>query len=160
MYSVLTWNIEGLSRNIYNLKHFVSLHQPDIIFLSEPQIFDCDVGQVTALLSNEYTFILNSADKFDLDLPLLKSKAHGGTMIAWKHDFDSSITVHPPISPAALPIIFSPPGFSPSIHISVYLPTSGQDQSFTEELSNLATSLQQMRFQDKASNLFKKELQT
>jgi len=41
--TVLSWNIEGLSRNINNLDHFVNQFHPSMIFLSDPQVFACDV---------------------------------------------------------------------------------------------------------------------
>ena len=76
----MTWNVEGLRRNVFNLKYFTDIHSPDIIFLSEPQIFAHDVDLVMSYLQGEYCFTLNSADKYDLDLPLTSNRAHGGTM--------------------------------------------------------------------------------
>ena len=35
-------------------------------------------------LRGEYDFALNSADLLDPELPLVKAKAHGGTMVMWK----------------------------------------------------------------------------
>ena len=39
-------------------------------------------------LQGEYCFALNSHDKYDPELPLVKTKANGGTMVLWKvcHD--------------------------------------------------------------------------
>ena len=80
MFIVLTWNIEGLSRNILNLKHHIHEHNPDLVFLSEPQIYQCDVQQTMKYLSGEYCYHLNSVDLYDPELPIVKSKAKGGTI--------------------------------------------------------------------------------
>ena len=96
------------------------------------------------ILSNEYLSSLNSADKHDPELPLIKSKAHGGTMVLWKQKFDPFITVFPVSTTAFLPIIFHPPGLTPSIHFAVYLPTLGQERQFLEELSKLSITIDQM----------------
>ena len=140
----MTWNIEGFSRNLFNLKHFITMHSPDIILLSEPQIFNVDIDSQMRYLSGEYSFSLNSADKYDPELPLLKSRAHGGTMVLWKIDLDPFITVHPVTSTSFLPIIFQPPGSPCSIHICVYLPTLGQESKFIEEMAKLTITLDEL----------------
>ena len=139
-----TWNIEGLGRNIFNLKYFVDQHHPDLILLSEPQIFANDLELVMRPLSGEYLACLNSADKYDPELPLFKSKAHGGTMALWKREHDPHITVFPVSSPAFLPIVFHPPGSPISIHIAVYLPTLGQESQFLDELSKLSITMDEL----------------
>ena len=95
-------------------------------------------------LRGEYDFALNSADLLDPELPLVKAKAHGGTMVLWKHCHDPFIKVCQSSSTSALPFIFSPPGSPPSIHVSIYLPTHGQDSKFVEELSALDVLLQEL----------------
>ena len=75
----MSWNIEGLARNIYNLKHFINIHLPDLVFISEPMIFQHDIDLDMMPLRGEYNFSVNSADKFDPELPLVRSRAHGGT---------------------------------------------------------------------------------
>ena len=57
------------------------MYQPDIVLLSEPQIYACDLHQTMNYLKGEYNCSLNSLDLYDLDLPLVKSKAYGGTMV-------------------------------------------------------------------------------
>ena len=140
----LTWNIEGLGRNILNLKHFIDRHQPDLVFLSEPQIFANDLDLVMSPLSGCYNASLNSADKFDPELPLLKSRASGGTLALWKVQHDPHITIFPASSAAFLPVIFNPPDSPLSIHIAVYLPTLGLESRFLEELSNLSVSIMEL----------------
>ena len=104
LFTTLTWNIEGLSRNVHNLHHFISEYDPDFVLLSEPQTFACDVDNIMAYLRKDYEFSLNSPDKFDLSLPMTKSKAYGGTMLLWKRELDPYVTLYPPTSCAALPI--------------------------------------------------------
>ena len=121
----MSWNVEGLNRNIFNLKHFTEIYHPDLIFLSEPQIFTHDVEHVMGYLKGEYSYSLNTADKYDHELSLVKNRANGGTMVCWKSCLDPYITPLPVSSPSFLPILFQPPGSPLSIHISVYLPTLG-----------------------------------
>ena len=60
-----SWNIEGFSRNIYNLKHLIDQYHPDFIMRSEPQIYSPDLNLIVGLLATEYSFSLNSADQHD-----------------------------------------------------------------------------------------------
>ena len=143
-FNVITWNIEGITRNIHSLKYFSSINNADFIFLSEPQIYQNDIDQVLLYLQGEYNYSLNSRDKLDPELPLVKPKAIGGCMILWKLCFDPYITVHPVPSSSILPIVFNPPGTRVSVHISIYLPTHGQDEEFIEELANLAVCLDEL----------------
>ena len=142
-YSVITWNIENLNKNKFDLKDFVTRLSPDFIFLNETQIFQSDINQVCHLFQGEYSFHLNSEDLHDSELSLLKNKAHGGTMIFWKKSIDKFITVIPSRTSSFLPILFKPPGCSASLHISLYLPTSGLESEFVEEISELRTFVEE-----------------
>ena len=95
-------------------------------------------------LASEYFSSLNSADLFVPDIPLLKSKANGGTMVLWRHKHDLFITVIPVPSTAFLPVIFHPTELVPSIHIAVYLPTMGKEMLFIDELSKLSIAIEDM----------------
>ena len=141
----MTWNIEGVSRNLLNLKHFIDIHhQPDLIFLCEPNVFACNIDLVMKPLADTYKFALNTADKYDPELPLIKSKAHGGTMVMWRNEYDAHVSLFPVLSSAFLPIIFDPPGSLLSIHIAVYLPTLGQEIQFLEDLSKLSIVIEEL----------------
>ena len=142
--SIFTWNIEGLGRNVFNLKHLTDFHQPDLIFLGEPQIYSCNLNLVMKPLSGEYESSLSSDDNFDHELPLIKSKASGGTMVMWKKFLDPHITVLPLVSSSFLPILFHPPGAPLTIHIAVYLPTSGKETEFVSELSKLSIAVEDL----------------
>ena len=140
----MTWNCEGLGRNIFNLRHFAEKHLPDLIFLSEPQIHSCNLDLTSRPISSSYSYSLNTADKFDPELPLIKSKAHGGVMVLWKKKHDPYVKVSPASSSAFLPILFHPPGSALSIHIGVYLPTMGLENQFMEELAKLSIVVEEL----------------
>ena len=85
----------------------------------------------------EYCSVLGSDDLFDPDLPLSRKNPHGGTMIMWRRSLDPYVKPLPPPSSSILPLLFSPPGLTPSIHIAIYLPTAGKDLNFVEQISIL-----------------------
>ena len=96
-------------------------------------------------LRGEYSFALNSPDKYDLELPLHKSSAHGGTIILWKNKFDKFIDVDPVSSSSFQPIFFHPPEQQSSIQICDYLPTAGREQEFLDDLTELSLTLTRLR---------------
>ena len=101
----MTWNIEGLKRNAINLHHFLDLYSPDLVFLSEPQMFECDMGSVMDFYKDKYAYLLNSADRYDDCLPLRKSRANGGTCVLWKKEIDPFIKPHPMTTTSFCPTI-------------------------------------------------------
>ena len=131
-------------RNIYNLKHFVTKFRPDFIFLTEPQLHSCDIDLVMQYFKNDFLSSLNSADKYDPDIPLTSSRAKGGTMVLWRYELDAYVTVYPVKTTSILPLIFTPPGFQGSIHICIYLPTCGQDRLFMEEFTSLSSLIKEL----------------
>ena len=74
----------------------------------------------------------------------IKNRSIGGTMILWKSSLDQFVTVLPKVSASFLAILFHPPGSPPSIHVSLYLPTSGKETQFIEELSKLRIYLEDL----------------
>ena len=141
----MTWNIEGLKKNVLNLKHFLDKHLPDLIFLSEPQAFSFDLRRHMDLLGDLYCAELNSDDKHDAELPLLRNKSHGGTMVIWKSNIDKYISIYPVSTSSFLPVIFSPPGSPVSVHIALYLPTSGQESKFVNEITQLRFVIEEIK---------------
>ena len=99
----LTWNIEGIKPHQYVLSETLLAYLPDLVFLSEPQVYQTDINQYIKGVQHEYCFWLNSDDLTDPDLPLLKSRAKGGTMALWRKWLDPYITVHHTQSSAFLP---------------------------------------------------------
>ena len=142
---IMTWNLEGIKRNIFTLNHFLSQSSADLIFLSEPNIFSHDLEQLKHHFDDKYNFYLNSEDKFDNESPFYKNRTFGGTMALWKHGLDPHITIHPPSTTSFLPVIFSPPGSPVTVHIGVYLPTSGQENQFVEQLLELRDTAEGLR---------------
>ena len=105
----LSWNIEGSRRNHLNLKFFCDDLNPDLIFLSEPQVFQCDLGMgiLSRPFKGAYSILLNSEETTQPELSLDTSRAYGGTMIMimWKSELDPFIEPLTVSSPAFLPII-------------------------------------------------------
>ena len=134
--TVISWNIEGAKRGASSLAHFISLHSPALVFLSEPQLFQCDTALALAPLRN-YRHHLNSEDMLLPSLALDQRHAWGGTLALWHSSLDPFITVLPTSSPSVLPLFLSIPGLSSSVHIGIYLPTSGRDSDFLTALSAL-----------------------
>ena len=89
------------------------------------------------LIGPNYCAELNSDDKHDGDLPLFNNKSYGGTMTIWKKTLDKYISLPPVSSSSFLPIVFAPPGSPASIHIGIYLPTSGKEAEFFTEITQL-----------------------
>ena len=114
---------------------------PDLVFLSEPQLFQCDAESLTSMLRGKYCYNLNSEDIYCPELPLTARKAHGGTMVLWKQELDPHIRVLPTTSAAVLPLLLAIPGVSRSAHIAVYLPTAGKDSEFISALAALECAL-------------------
>ena len=139
----LSWNIEGFRRNHQNLRFFCDELKPDLIFLSEPQLFQCDIALLTKPFTGEFSVILNSEETNNPDLALDTTKANGGTLVMWRSKLDPYIVVLPTTSSSFLPILLKIPGFSPSIHIGVYFPTSGKDAEFVTALSLLDTFMEE-----------------
>ena len=143
--SILSWNIEGFHRNHFNLKHFVDTCAPDLIFLSEPQSYQCDIfGHFDCFLGN-YCYILNSEDLICPDLPLEVNKAKGGTMVMWREKLNPFIKVLATTSSSFLPIIVSIPGTPVTAHVAIYLPTSGKEAEFVSALASLDACLVDIR---------------
>ena len=126
-----SWNIEGLKRNIHSLKHFTDL-----------QAFQCDVKSIFKTLQGQYSFHLNSEDLLQPDLALEHSKAKGGTMAIWKLSLDPFITILPTSSPSVLAIALAIPDHVISCHVSIYLPTAGQENEFLSAISCLDSCLE------------------
>ena len=95
-------------------------------------------------IERDYCYSLNSEDLYDPELPLHKHRAKGGTMVLWRRDLDPYIKVIPVSTAAFLPIVLTLPDTKPSVHVSLYLPTHGQDVAFISELANLKNCLNEL----------------
>ena len=140
----MSWNIEGFRRNHFNLKYFCDKFLPDLVFLSEPQLYRCDIALLSKPFLGTFSFLLNSEETSHPELAMDCSKAHGGTLVMWKSKLDPYIQPLPTSSPAFLPILLSIPGFSPSIHIAIYLPTSGRNPECVSALSHLDSFIEEV----------------
>ena len=125
--SIISWNIEGLSKNYLTLYNFVKQFAAKLIFLSEPQSYRCDLAPLLTPFIGSYEAHLNSEDAHDMDLPLTHPKAKGCTMILWHSSLSPYLKVLPTTSPCFVSVLLTPPGLLPSLHTAVYLPTAGRD---------------------------------
>ena len=140
----MTWNVEGIKANIHVLTDTLLSCLPDIAFLSEPQLFQTDLPQQMQYVHHEYCYWLSSDDLIDPELPLVKSRATGGTLVMWRKWLDPHISVHSVQSSAILPIILKLPRSRVSVHVALYLPTHGKDAEFVAELANLKNCLDEL----------------
>ena len=103
------------------------MSDPDFIFISEPLLYQCDLFLEMNFFKEEYSSNLSSDDLHDHNLPLTGRRAKGGTLALWKSKFDPYVTSLPSVTSSFMTIIFAPKYATPSIHITVYLPTSGRE---------------------------------
>ena len=142
--TVITWNIEGFHRNLHSLNHFITEHQPGLIFLTEPQTFQHDLPLLLQTFRGELSCHLNSEDLHQPELAMETSRAKGGTMALWRSSLDPFITIIPTGTSSILALILQPPRHAPSIHICLYFPTAGKDPEYVVELSKLEVLLEEL----------------
>ena len=114
---------------------------PSLVFLSEPQIYQCDLPSIAQYLDHDYFYSLNSDDLYDEDLPLICNRAKGGTMVLWRRWLDPHIKVISSTGSSYLPIVLTLPDCHPSVHVAIYMPTHGQETEFVSELASLQNCL-------------------
>ena len=141
--SCLTWNIEGFSRNMFDLKAIVDSQEPALIFISEPWLFQSDLPNVAKLFPS-YNFILNSDDKFDENLSLQKTKAYGGCITMYRKELEPFISEIATESSRILPIYLKIPGYNDSVHVNIYLPTSGKDSEYLDCLASMKAIIEEI----------------
>ena len=130
------------------------MYQPDLVFISEPQTYQMDIQHHMYYFQDHYRFYLNSEDLHDHDLPMLRNKAKGGTMVMWRSHLDPFTTVPKPSSPAFLPIILKLPNLPTTIHVALYLPTAGKETEYLTELAKLKTNIIDLQLQFPNSAIF------
>ena len=133
-----------MKRNLFNLRNLTDYHRPQLLFLSEHMLFQSDLPGIVQYFRGEYSFSLNSEDLYNPELSLTSSRAKGGTLVMWEKRLDPYLSVHLFSSPAFLPVVIDIPGFKTMIHIAVYLPTSGKEAEFLDELSNLKNAVENL----------------
>ena len=132
----------------------MDLFQPEFIFLNETLIFQFEAKAATDLLHGDYDYVLSSDDSSDPELPSIKSKSYGGTMILWKRSLCEFISVLSSPSSSFSAIIFRPPLSPPSLQVSLYLPTSGKEAEFIEEVSKLRIFVEDLMIKHPDLNIF------
>ena len=66
-------------------------------------------------------------------------------MVGWKNELDAHISVYPVSTTSYLPVVLSLPGTPVTVHIAIYLPTSGQESEFADQLTSLRNTVQKLR---------------
>ena len=102
----LTRNIEGFLRNKYNLLQIIHNEDPSFIFLAEPWLHLPDAPLALEEFVGQYSFFLNSEDRHDSLLSMVKSCAHGGTL---KKHLDPYISVLDPTSSHVFAVAYEKP---------------------------------------------------
>ena len=127
------------------LKDTLFSFSTELIFLSEPQIFQSDIDNVMRHVQGRYCYFLNSDDLHDSELAMIKNRSMGGTLLMWTKALDPYVTIHTVSTCSYTPLILQLPGYQVSIHIALYLPTSGRDLEFVSELSNLRICVDELQ---------------
>ena len=87
---------------------------------------------------------LNSEDLYDPELAMISSRIVGGTLSLWAKYLDPYVTIHKPTTSSFTVMILQLPGSVVTIHVALYLPTSGKDSNFISELTNLRICLTEL----------------
>ena len=66
-------------------------------------------------------------------------------MAPWQRDLDPYISVLPTNSAASLVIMLDMPNMQPSLHMTIYLPTSGKETEFVDELATVDSTIMDLR---------------
>ena len=107
-------------------------------------LHQCDLPPLLLPFQGRYVSHLNSEDLYAEDLPLTKSRAHGGTMILWHTSISPFITVLAAKSPSFQSILIKMPGTVTSVR---YLPTLGKEDLFMSSLVDLGAHIEEIRLQ-------------
>ena len=150
----MTWNCEGFKRVSYELLKFCDKEDPDLIFISEPWLFQANLPLATSFFLPKYSCSLNSDDKLDPELPLTTTHAQGGVLVFWKSNLDQYVTTIDVSSSRFLIIVIEHPNYPTSIHIGIYLPTSGLDNQFVHELSLLEATIEELSGKHPSAAIF------
>ena len=143
--TMLTWNIEGMKHHVHYLRENLLDDCIDVAFLSEPQIYQHELQTIMRSFENSYSFSLNSDDLYDLELPMKISHAKGGTMFLWKKWLDPYVTIPECTKSSSFHVlVLNHPSCTVSIHVSVYLPTSGKDFEYTSQLTDLRACIEEL----------------
>ena len=116
----------------------------DLIFISEPHLFQCDLGRATTPLNPSYNSFLNSDDLYNPELPLISSRAFGGTLTLWKRSLDPYVKILNVNTSSFLPLLLQVPGCPPSVHFNIYLPTAGLTSDYVSALSSLENTIEEI----------------
>ena len=138
------WNCEGLKSSIFMISDTLSKYSPSMGFISETQVFQADITTLMKHIEGNYCYFLNSEDLHDPDAAMMRNSTTGGTLLLWRRDLDPFVSIPPVKSSSFTPLVLNLPGYAPTVHIALYLPTHGRDTAFVSELVNLRAYLQEL----------------
>ena len=130
-----------IKSSIFSLMDFLDTRAPDLVFISESQTFQSDIKPLMQTLQCKYDYFLNSDDLHSPEVSVKQAFSYGGTLLLWKNELTSFISIFPVDTPAFTPLILKAPETPVSAHIALYLPTQGKDQEFFNEIVNLRICL-------------------
>ena len=136
---MLTLNIEGLSRNRLYFSDILSKHEPLLCFIQETWL---PYFSESSLISQypEYNFHLSSDDMFEQPEDQLNASGHvwHGTAVVWHCKLNAHVkpvkVVHTRFAGIKIET-----NTRTILAISLYLPTSGKDEDFSDCISSLST---------------------
>ena len=144
LFTCITKNCEGFRRVSSDLPDIANEYEADLIFISEPHLFQSDLKISTELFHHKYFSSLNSADKFDNHLALRTSRAFGGTLTLWKRSLDPYIKILNVNSSSFNVLLINIPGYPATANNNIYLPTAGRDSDYVSKLSKLENVLDEI----------------
>ena len=105
-------------------------------------------------LCNKFCMFLNTDDMYDPELAMVKNRLVRGTLALWFASLDPYVTIHQPSTSSHTALILAMPGYTVSIHVVIYLPTSGRECDFISELACLKICLTELADQYPGSPLY------
>ena len=117
-------------------------------------MFQPDIDSILNHLKGQYFLFLNSDDLFDPELPMIQTRIVGGTMVLWAAWLDPYVTVIPPTTSSHTIIVLRIPDQQVTVHVGIYLPTSGKEHDFISEITSLGVRLTEIMEQYRTASLF------
>ena len=97
---------------------------------------------------------LNTDDLHDPELAMVRSRLVGGTLAMWATHLDPFVSIYPSDTSSFTCLILQIPGYQVTIHVVVYLPTSGRENEFISELTSLRLAITELKEKYQESAIF------
>ena len=136
----MTFNIEGYKRNKFYLSNLIKKHKFMFLFLQEHWLPHHEANKILSKDFPKFSFLTTSSDMFldPEDLALRSGPVWHGTAIGWPAELNSFITHLPTVSNRFCGVCYQDTKSNTNIlSYSLYLPTSGRDEEFLEQIDTL-----------------------